>query len=236
MRAWELRRAAAAFFMPNRCPFCDELIGMRGMWCERCFNRLRLYEGGDSPAALDGFSAACLYTGRARTAVLRLKKGYYRYPADAFAVIIAENARELIANADIITSVPSSRRRRKELGYAQSELIAKLVAEIARKPYRRLLKAAPHRQEQKRLSAEERWKNAQGSFKALPKCSIAAGKNVLIIDDVCTTGATLSAAASIIRKSGAESVSGAVFAKTLKPTNSTAPFLNIRPAQADTIN
>ena len=145
LRAWELRRRAAAFFLPNRCPFCDRIIGVTEFWCAGCYDRLKFWctpcfdnlkmldDPGEIPEGLDGFAAVCAYTGRARSAVLRLKQGYYRYPADAFAVLIAENAAELIQQADIITAIPSTRARRRELGYAQSELMAKMVAEISRK-------------------------------------------------------------------------------------------------------
>ena len=131
LRAWELRRRAAAFFLPNRCPFCDRIIGVTEFWCAGCYDRLKFVDShGDIPEGLNGFSAVCSYTGRARSAVLRMKDGWYRYPIDAFAVLIAENARELIETADVITAVPTGRVRRAELGYAQSRMIAKLCAEI----------------------------------------------------------------------------------------------------------
>lgn len=216
MRAWELRRAAAAFFMPNRCPFCGDIIGMREFWCTPCCDNLKMLDDpGEIPEGLDGFAAVCAYTGRARSAVLRLKQGYYRYPADAFAVLIVENAAELIQQADIITAIPSTRARRRELGYAQSELMAKMVAEISRKPFCRLLKAVPKKQEQKQLDAAHRRENARGAFELALPCGVA-GRNVLIIDDVCTTGATLSAAAGLIRNAGAALVNGAVFARTVR--------------------
>lgn len=216
MRAWEFRRMAAAFFLPNRCPFCDELIGVREFWCETCYEHLQfLDDPGEIPTGVDGFTAVCAYNTRARSAVLRLKKGNYRYPADAFAVLIAENAAELIQQADIITGVPSSRERRKQLGYAQSELIAGMVAEIARKPFRRLLGAVPGKKEQKHLTAEEQLENARNSFRLAENAEIK-GKKILMIDDVCTTGATFSVCAELLRGAGAINVSAASFARTLK--------------------
>lgn len=38
LRAWELRRRAAAFFLPNRCPFCDRIIGVTEFWCAGCYD------------------------------------------------------------------------------------------------------------------------------------------------------------------------------------------------------
>lgn len=216
MRFWELRRAAAAIILPNRCPFCDELIGIRDFWCVRCYNRLRfLSDPEEIPAGLDGFLAVCQYTGRARSAVLRMKQGFYRYPIDAFAVLIAENAQPMISAADVITAVPTGKSRKRELGYAQSEKMAKLIAEITGKPFRRVLEVTASKQEQKRLNYEERWENALKSY-VVSRPEEIRGKAVLLIDDISTTGATMSAIADKLRSAGAKSVMGAVFAKTVK--------------------
>ena len=216
MRAWEFRRSAAAFLMPNRCPFCGEIIGVREFWCMRCFNRLGFIDDpGSIPQGVDAFSAVCRYAGNARTAVLRMKKGYYRYPIDAFAVLIAENAHEMIAASDIITAIPSSGERRREIGYAHSELIAGMVSKISRIPMRRVLGVTGEKLEQKSLDAVHRYENARRAFRAVHPEKVQ-GKRILVIDDVCTTGATLSAAAHILREAGAESVNAAVFARTIK--------------------
>lgn len=216
MKPWELRRAAAAVFLPNRCPFCDELIGMRELWCGRCYNRLRFMSDPEEiPEGLDGFMAVCCYSGRARSAVIRMKQGYYRYPIDAFAALIAENAKPLLERADVITAVPTGRARKLELGYAQSEKIAKLISEMTGIPYLRALSVTADKCEQKLLNAEERRENALRAFSVCCPEAIR-GKSVLVIDDVCTTGATLWAVAEKLRNSGAASVMGAVFAKTVR--------------------
>lgn len=200
--------------MPNRCPFCDEIIGVREFWCAPCYDRLRMLDDpGEIPTGLDGFAAVCAYTGRARSAVLRMKKGYYRYSADAFAVLIAENAAEQIRSADIITAVPAGRRRKRELGYSQSELIAKMVSQMTGRPFRRTLATTPQKQEQKRLTREQRFENARRSYR-LADGKDTVGKRVLLIDDVCTTGATLSVTANLLKTAGAAEVYGAVFART----------------------
>ena len=216
MRAWELRRRAAAMIFPNRCPFCDSVVGIKELWCPGCFGRLRFIDyAEDVPVGVDGFSAVCEYTGRARSAVLRMKDGWYRYSIDAFAVLIAEHAQELISAADLITSVPSGRKRVRELGYAHSRMIAKLCAEISRKPYRDLLYVTDDKIEQKRLNAEERIKNAERAYRVSDPEG-AAGKRILLIDDVCTTGATINSISDKLRRAGAVSVTAAVFAKTVR--------------------
>lgn len=216
MKTWELRRTVAAFFYPNRCPFCGGLIGMRDFWCPGCIGRLSLLEDiRDIPGGLDGFSAVCRYSGAARTAILRMKRGCFRSPIEAIAVLMAENAAELIGCADVITAIPSSRKRRRELGYAQSEEIAKLISRMSGKPFRRFLAVNPGKSEQKRLTAEERRENAYQAFRIIPGTDIG-GARVLLIDDVCATGSTLSAAAELLKGSGASEVYGAVFAKSVR--------------------
>lgn len=54
LRAWELRRRAAAFFLPNRCPFCDRIIGVTEFWCAGCYDRLKFVDShGDIPEGLE---------------------------------------------------------------------------------------------------------------------------------------------------------------------------------------
>lgn len=215
MKAWEIRRAATALFLPNRCPFCGRLIGIWQFWCPECFEMLSFTnDNGGIPENLDDLRVVCEYSGYAKQAILRMKQGWYRYPIDAFAVLIAENAQEIVFQADFITAVPTGKERWKELGYAQSELIAKMICNISGKPFRRVLDVKPGKLEQKRLNAEQRRANAINSF-VLTDPEKVHGRNILLIDDVCTTGSTLGAAAGLMKKSGAAAVNGAVFARPL---------------------
>lgn len=145
-----------------------------------------------------------------------MKDGWYRYPIDAFAVLICRECPGNDRDRRRVTAVPTGRVRRAELGYAQSRMIAKLCAEICRKPYLDLLQVVGNKSEQKRLSAAERWENARRSY-AVSEPEGAAGRKILLIDDVCTTGADAELLAEKLRKAGAESVSAAVFARTPKP-------------------
>ena len=210
----ELRRAAISLLFPNRCPFCDTVVGMTEYWCENCRSKLPFIEDQpEAPCPLDGMISCCYYEGIARGAILRMKNGHYIHAPQAFAVFMAEFGGEMLKNADLITAVPGSLKRRLQLGYAHAELIAKYVSKRAKKPYRRIMKSLSVKKEQKLLNRRERLENARNSYKIVNKEHIK-DKIILIVDDVSTTGATVSAIASLLKEAGAKQVYALTFAKT----------------------
>lgn len=213
-RLIEIKRTVVSLLYPNRCPFCDRIIATGRYWCEECYNKLEfVHEQPDVPEFLDGFMSCCYYTGRAKSAVLRMKSGFYEYSCEAFAVMMTELIGELMQQIDFVTAVPSTRVRKAELGYAQAEKIAKDIALRGRKPFKRVLAVNKDKKEQKRLNRHERIENARKSYKIRDNKYIS-DKTILIVDDVSTTGATLSAIAEILKREGADKVYAVTFAKT----------------------
>ena len=212
-RAREICRSAVSLFMPNRCPFCDRLVGATEYWCEDCYNKLPfIEESSELPEHIDGIMSCCRYKGRARSAVLRMKKGSYIYAPEAFAVLMTELVGDIIQNVDIVTAVPCSFWRGVQLGYRHAERIAKDIAFRSNKPYKRLAKVSGKKLEQKKLNREERLENARNSYK-IGDNKYILGKNILIVDDVCTTGATLSVIAGQLKMAGAVKVYAVTFAR-----------------------
>lgn len=212
-RAREIWRGAVSLFLPNRCPFCDGLIRINEYWCDDCYNRLPFMdESAEPPDSIDVLLSCCHYRGRARSAILRMKKGSYIYAPEAFAVLMTELTGEIISQVDVITSVPCTFGRSVKLGYRHAEKIAKDIAVRSRKPYKRLAKVSGKKQEQKKLNRVERIENARNSYKVVDDKYIV-NKNILIVDDVCTTGATLSAIAAQLKASGAAKVFAVTFAQ-----------------------
>lgn len=108
---------------------------------------------------------------------------------------------------DFIVPVPVTWRRRWKRGYNQSEVIAHGVAEVTGLPVRRkLLKRVHFKCSQTKLSLSERLRNAEGAFAVRSREDIS-GSHVLIVDDVVTTGATVSSCAKELEKAGAEKIS-----------------------------
>ena len=100
-----------------------------------------------------------------------------------------------------VPSRPSSVRRR---GFDAVGLLAKHIAGVTRLPHARLLRRVG-RSEQKTLTYEERMRNVAHSFIVRSR-SCLTGLHIVLIDDVFTTGATLSACAQMLREAGAERV------------------------------
>ena len=215
MYKWlEFRRAAISLFLPNRCPFCNCVIGMWEYWCESCYSKLHVIEEQQTaPANADMLLTCCYYSGRARSAVVRLKRGYYSYASDAFAVLMTELAGDIIPQVDCITAVPASWKRRIELGGDHAEFIAKGTAESSGKPLRRMLGVTRGKKEQKHLSIEERFENAANGYKIINNKYIK-DSIILLVDDVITTGATISSIAALLKSHGAKAVYALTFAKT----------------------
>lgn len=116
------------------------------------------------------------------------------------------------ARYDAVTYVPRDPKALRRYGYDQSKMLAETVAERLGLPtVTSLISRAVV--EQKLLSASQREKSLRGRYVPLP-AAIALYPNLLLIDDISTTGATLRACSAILRQAGAKRISCAVLAKT----------------------
>ena len=111
---------------------------------------------------------------------------------------------------DLITAVPISKKRMKERGYNQSELVAKKISKLLEIPYAKLLIKVEETKRQSELSKIERAINVIDSFE-FTKVDIR-DKNILLIDDVFTTGATVNECSKVLKKQGSKSIEVAVIA------------------------
>ncbi len=131
-------------------------------------------------------------------------------------------------NFDVVTSVPSHYYRLFERGGNPPEQMARSLARSSGLPYSPNLLTRKKHASQKGKTRIGRVRNLSGAF--APSGSGAEGKNILLIDDVFTTGATVNACASILKKAGAKSVFVLTAARTvqneafLSASNRITPF------------
>ena len=125
---------------------------------------------------------------------------------------------ELLAEAGVIVPVPLHRRRLWWRRYNQSALLAQAIAAAAGKPLAQgaLIRVRPTLQ-QVGLSADQRDRNVRGAFQVpVAEKIVVAGRRVVLVDDVYTTGATVKAATRALLRAGAAAVDVLVFARVVR--------------------
>lgn len=211
LSVYEFKRRALSVFFPNICPFCGRVIDARDYYCESCRELLPLINGElPPPENVSRLYACCWYSGIARAAVHMLKFKCLIYPADMFGLMMSRVLKDV--KADALVPVPSGFLSIEKCGFSPAAVIAERVSMRLGIPILNALTADFDKTEQKTLTRKSRILNARKCFHISKNVSVR-GKRLLIIDDVTTTGSTLSALAEILLNAGAADVSAAVFAQ-----------------------
>lgn len=156
------------------------------------------------------------YTGTVRRTVRRYKfNGQQRY-ADIFAEVMYEHFKEhrLCNDYDMVTMVPLSRKRFGGRGYNQAEILAEKLADRLGMEFKNncVFKIRENKIQSLTRSIIERRENVRGVY--LADGAKIKGRNILLIDDVYTTGSTMKECARELKRKGAENVLGVTLAKT----------------------
>lgn len=192
---------------PPKCPFCGRVLDRPGI-CLACEKDLPRFSGGEAVRRLEGglpCASALRYEGAARQGILRYKFRGNDSAAEPFGALIAQCAAECFSgDFDTVTWAPVSRRRLRKRGYDQSELLARAACRLwSTAPVRLLEKRRDNPAQSGLDSARQRRENVRDVYRALPG---AAGRRILLVDDICTTGSTLTACAGALLEAGASSV------------------------------
>ena len=195
---------------PHRCYLCEQerLLGEDGL-CDECRRELKLAISPAPPVGLDGLTAGLRYSDELGVLFYRFKKKERRdyTPFLAQFISIPEEWQ-----AELLLPVPLHWWREYRRTYNQSFLLSEYVSSRYGIPICQdlLVRTRPTPQ-QKLLSEKQRRKNLKGAFRAAPECK---GRSIVLIDDVVTTGTTLSECARALKKAGALHVYAACVACT----------------------
>jgi ComF family protein len=230
---------ALDFIFPPQCLTCESLVATHGSLCLTCWQSVKFITDPMCHACGQPFEFAigeqalcgeCLkelppyararsvfvYDEHSRTLVTKLKFSDQLYLASVFGPWLTKTGNEMIAESHIIVPVPLSYRRFISRRYNQAALLARALAQKTHLPViPDALLRKKHTLPQTGLSRRQREENVQGAFAVNPRHkNDIKGKNVLLIDDVLTTGSTVSACAKQLIKSGAMRVNVLTLART----------------------
>ena len=196
-------------FFPAKCVLCQKVL--RHEETDLCHNCRIDTEEFSTPkkkiSFVAGWTAMWYYNGNVRHSML-LYKFYNRrsYGAIYGRLLAMKLLTKPLCDYDILTWVPVSRQRKWSRGYDQVELIAQSVGQELKTPAISVLKKIKHVKSQSRLQDyAQRKANVMGVF-SIPDPALIAGKRILLLDDIITTGATVSECARVLLTSGAKEV------------------------------
>lgn len=221
-------------FYPCRCLSCGLKVAENGL-CDECRNNLSLTDGTictkcgyPTEVEVDDcrqckrikiwFTAARsigLYEDPLKEAVHSLKYGDGRRGSEFLGKLMSEKVSEFESPIDAITYIPMHKRKLSDRGYNQAELLAKQISNELNMPVLNSLVKVKTTPDQNTLELKDRKNNLSGAFRLRQNIDVK-DKNILLIDDVYTSGTTINEASRILIKAKAANVFGLTVARTTR--------------------
>jgi ComF family protein len=239
IRLQHLGRAVVDGILPPRCLACGAIVDAPQRLCAPCWRTITFFaepwcsrcgmpfphpmgenavcaECARESRSWDRARAVLRYDKNSRQLVLALKHGDRTHMAGAFGRWMHRAGGEVLSGADLLVPVPLHWTRLFQRRFNQAALLAQAVRAAGGPPVAvDWLIRRRRTPSQGRLGPAARSRNVRAAFALRPGCSVA-GKRVVIIDDVMTTGATLEECARVLRRAGAGSVRALTLARALR--------------------
>ena len=208
--------AAGDVMLPRLCPVCGKALDGDEQWlCRNClaklprtryeeveFNTMEQHFAGKIP--IERATAYFFYEKGSPYASILHDIKYHSVPRMGHwltpRAVRDMTSSHFFEGLDVVTAVPLHRSKLAKRGYNQSEYLARGIADELGIPYVELLKAVRPHATQTHKGAIERWQNIQGNYALKKDADRLAGKHILLVDDVITTGATLTVCGTMLLK------------------------------------
>ncbi|HZK57320.1 MAG TPA: ComF family protein [Clostridia bacterium] len=188
--------------------------------CDKCGTPLRMIEDGPicqqckkTNYCFDRAISVVEYKQDVKILIYKLKYSNHTYLATTFGYIMADKLKQEGIKADIIIPIPLHRSKEKERGFNQATLISKYIVEKINIPLNiNALIRTKNTKVMHNLTRRERLENVEGAFEVVDKEAII-NKDILLIDDIFTTGSTVNSCSKELINNGAKSVTVLTFAR-----------------------
>lgn len=218
----ELKDFLVTFLFPNRCRYCTCVIKHNEEICQKCEDNLHEITGEicfkcgcnkedcackNHKSYYEAISAPLYYEGTASNSIKLLK---FRKKTEVADILAEQMAKCYINNlseysVDLVTFVPMHKKKQKERGFNQAEILTRKMCDILELPCENLLSKTYETGDQHFLDENLRKGNLLGVFSVNPEIDIL-DKRILLCDDIKTTGATLDECAKTLLIAGASDV------------------------------
>ena len=206
-----------SFIFPPKCVFCGKLLPGDGRICTKCENSLPYTAGAGAKSTGDFFDfcvSPLYYEGYVRRSLINFKfRGKRHYSKTYASKMLPCINDHLYGKFDIITWVPVSRKRLHKRGYDQAQLLAEAIAGYYNIPCIPLLEKSRDNPPQSTITGtDKRRANVSGVYHVKNGSDIS-GRKILLVDDIITTGSTISECSRMLLMAGAENIVCAAVAK-----------------------
>ena len=197
------------FVYPPYCILCEgELERKHKLVCQSCWNRLEPFETAETYISQNRILSVYPYSNQMRTIIHQLKYSGKLHLAEhlgqAMADLVIKDKK--LRTADFVIAVPLHKVKKRSRGFNQSDLLARKISQTSGiNVIDNILLRKRYTQKQSLLPIDKRAKNVEGAFE-VKNGDMLQGKNLVLVDDIITTGSTVNECIKVLRDAGSGNV------------------------------